>query len=54
MILDTLAAAYAESGDFESARKWQTKAIELLTDEPEQDEIRKRIELYQQRKPYRD
>src|SRR5262249_46794698 len=54
MLLDTLAAAYAESGDFESARKWQTRAIELLTDESDQDEIRKRIRLYQRGMAYRE
>lgn len=28
--LETLAAAYAESGDFASAVKWQTKAVDML------------------------
>ena len=29
VFLATLAAAYAESGDFEKAKEWQAKAIEL-------------------------
>lgn len=50
--LDTLAAAYAESGDFDSAIKWQSKAMELVP-ELVHAELRSRLELYEQEKPYR-
>ena len=50
--LDTLSAANAESGDFTAAVKWQTKAIELLEDVKEKEDYRKRLKLYQERKPY--
>jgi tetratricopeptide (TPR) repeat protein len=55
----TLAAAYAESGDFEKAKEWQAKAVELAapdksaTDKDRQ-EMRARLELYKQGKPYRE
>ena len=53
----TLAAAYAEAGDFKSAVKWQKKAIELLTEE-EGEELRTdfegRLKRYQLGKPYRE
>jgi tetratricopeptide (TPR) repeat protein len=45
--LDTLAAAYAETGDFAKAIKWQTKALEdpkLLTGDG--DEWRRKLQLY--------
>jgi tetratricopeptide (TPR) repeat protein len=50
--LDTLAAAYAESGDFDSAVKWQSKAIELLSDAKEKEDYGTRLKLYQDKKPY--
>jgi tetratricopeptide (TPR) repeat protein/tRNA A-37 threonylcarbamoyl transferase component Bud32 len=50
--LDTLAAAYAESGEFDAAVKWQIKAIELLTDKAEQEDYNRRLRLYQKKKPY--
>ena len=52
--LETLAAAYAEIGDFTSAVKWQTKAIELETDPKEKAEYQSRLKLFQQNKPYRE
>ncbi len=52
-LVDTLAAAYAEAGDFEAAVKKQTEAIGLLADENKKADFRARLVLYQQRKPYR-
>lgn len=51
--VDTLAAAYAESGDFRRAVLWQTEALELLTEEQPREAMKKRLELYKQDKPYR-
>jgi len=55
----TLAAAYAETGDFDSAVKQQKKAMDLLTEEEgEEEELRgdfeERLKLYQSGKPYRE
>ena len=53
--VDTLAAAYAESGDFEKAKEWESKAIELpATDKSAKAEMVSRLELYKQGKPYRE
>ena len=52
--LDTLAAAYAETGDFDSATKWQTKANALSRDAEEKATGEVRLKLYQERKPYRE
>ncbi len=54
LMLDTLAAAYAEAGDFERAVKWQTKANELYSDPKEKTEGERRLKLYQAKQPYRD
>ncbi|MBN1804316.1 MAG: protein kinase [Sedimentisphaerales bacterium] len=63
--LDTLAAAYAEIGDYNSAVKWQKEAIELLpkrlsstivnlfTGTSNKTEFEERLKLYESGKPYR-
>jgi tetratricopeptide (TPR) repeat protein len=48
--LETLAAAYAESGQFDDAVKFQTKAAEI--DPRQADQVR--LTLYQQKQPFRD
>jgi tetratricopeptide (TPR) repeat protein len=49
--LEALAAAYAETGDFDNAVKWQTKWLATLGVPPAQDS---RMKLYLAHKPYRD
>ena len=53
-VLDTLAAASAEAGDFASAVKWQTRAIELLPGPKRDDNLRSRLDLYEHQQPYRE
>lgn len=50
--LDTLAAAYAEMGNFSEAKKWEQKAIDLAA-EAQKPDFRARLKLYSQSKPYR-
>ncbi len=55
-ILSTLAAAYAETGDFEKAREWAAKAIEIAIgeDNPQLDQLKEELESYKQEKPWRE
>jgi tetratricopeptide (TPR) repeat protein len=53
--LGTLAAAYAECGDFKQAVKWQQKAIEAeFADYKTKHTLQQRLQLYQNGKPFRD
>ncbi|MGC3967746.1 MAG: hypothetical protein QM775_10350 [Pirellulales bacterium] len=49
----TLAAAYAEAGDFDEAVRWQEKAV-ALTPESRRQAARSRLKLYEAGKPYRE
>ena len=49
----TLAAAYAELGDYPRAIDWQETAIRLCSDPGEQAEAEERLKFYQEGKPYR-
>jgi hypothetical protein len=51
--LGTLAAAFAEAGQFEQAVKTQQEAIALLLTEAEKNDYRTRLKLYEAKVPYR-
>ena len=58
ILLDTLAVAYANAGDFETAIRTTQNALELTPDNfPNADfrrALQSRLELYQRQKPYRE
>lgn len=49
--VDTLAAAYAETGDFAEAVKWQARAVALA---PDEQELAAHLRLYQAGRPYHE
>ncbi len=53
-ILDTLAAAHAESGDFDAAVAWERKAIKLETNTALREAFRSRLALFETKTPYRE
>jgi tetratricopeptide (TPR) repeat protein len=67
-ILSTLAAAYAENGDFDNAVKWSEKSVELAQKEVDEakpeddksklevdrDQLKKELESYHEKKPVRE
>jgi tetratricopeptide (TPR) repeat protein len=53
--LDTLAAAYAETGQFDEAVRYELQAIALKDGDAEWEaKLEKRLALYQERQPYRE
>jgi tetratricopeptide (TPR) repeat protein len=54
-ILSTLAAGYAEKGDWEMAKKWSAKAVELgAKDDDVDQQLKKELEGYKEKKPWRE
>jgi tetratricopeptide (TPR) repeat protein len=56
-VLSTLAAAYAETGDFDAAIEWSIKANELVDevrDPDDRESLKKELESYKARKPIRE
>jgi tetratricopeptide (TPR) repeat protein len=54
-ILSTLAAGYAEKGDWENAIKWSTKAVEVGSKDAEVgDQLKKELDSYKEKKPWRE
>lgn len=52
-VLSTLAAAYAETGDFASAREWSQKAV-AMNDPVHGDQLAKELKSYEEEKPWRE
>jgi len=55
-ILSTLAAAYAEKGNFDDAKKWSTKACELGREEKHEqiEQLELELKSYEEGKPWRE
>ena len=52
--IDTLAAAYAEAGDFKDAVKYQKEALKMVEKSTGHPELQRRLALYEQKQPYRE
>ena len=52
--IGTLAAAFAELGDFDAAMRYQKQAMATGSDYPDKQTMEKALKLYQERKPYRE
>jgi len=55
-ILSTLAAGYAEKGDFDKAVEWSTKAVELgrELEHDQVEQLEEELKSYQENKPWRE
>ncbi|MGC4004830.1 MAG: tetratricopeptide repeat protein [Pirellulales bacterium] len=53
-ILSTLAASYAESGDWDNAKKWIGKALEIGPSAEHLEQLKKESAGYAEKKPWRE
>ena len=53
-ILSTLASGYAEIGDFETARQWASKAVELAEDDEQRVGLQEELDSYKKNEPWRE
>lgn len=53
-ILSTLASAYAETGDFEKARKWAKKAVELAESDEQRKGLQDELDSYKKDEAWRE
>jgi tetratricopeptide (TPR) repeat protein len=53
-IISTLAAAYAETGNWDEAQKMIAKALELKPDEEHLDQLQKEQKSYEKKEPWRE
>jgi tetratricopeptide (TPR) repeat protein len=54
-ILSTLAAGYAEAGDWENAVKWSQKSLDVAEDDDEnRPQLEKELQSYKEKKPWRE
>jgi hypothetical protein len=52
--IDTLAAAYAEIGDFDQATNYQQCVLQMVNPPTDQRKLQQRLALYREHKPYRE
>jgi tetratricopeptide (TPR) repeat protein len=52
--IDTLAAAYAETGDFDRATNYQQRVLQMVRPPTDLRQLQQRLALYREHKPYRE
>ncbi len=53
-VLGTLAAAYAENGQFEKATQWAEKALQAITEQTQREQLDSQLATYRRKQPWRE